>query len=90
VSTISREAIQQRCSDAGPQAGQRWRHYKGAIYTIVCRSVDEASFDRLVTYGQDGANYTRTLKNFTERVVADGVSKYRFDRVSDLGESDST
>lgn len=60
--------IAQEQSHFGPQPGQIWRHFKGGLYSIVCRSVKEDTLEPLVTYhgNAHGTNWTRTLANFTE------------------------
>ncbi len=64
----------------GPQPGERYRHYKGGEYVIVCRSVDEATLEQLVTYRSlaKGGTWTRTLRNFTEAVPLDDSLSPKF------------
>ncbi len=54
----------------GPQPEQRYRHYKGGEYEIVCRSVKEDTLEQLVTYRSllKGGTWTRTLDNFLQHV----------------------
>lgn len=61
----------------GPQAGQRWLHYKGDEYEVVCRSVDEVTLEHLVTYRSValGHVWTRTLANWYELV--NGQPRFR-------------
>jgi hypothetical protein len=67
-----------------PHAGQVWEHYKGGIYSIVCRSIKEDTLESLVTYHSNlkGTNWTRTVENFEESVeMPDGRRRPRFLRV---------
>lgn len=63
----------------GPQPGERWIHYKGGSYIILCRSISETTLEPLVTYKSEEKGYvwTRTLKNFLGMVN----DSPRFERV---------
>ena len=71
---------------SGPQPGEHYRHWKGGLYVVVARSVQEDTLEQLVTYRSlaKGGTWTRTLANFTERVpLAAGpplASAARFER----------
>ena len=54
----------------GPQPGQYYRHYKGAVYFVLCRSVKEDTLEQLVTYQSvcKGFVWTRTLDNWNALV----------------------
>jgi hypothetical protein len=64
--------LAQRQATGGPLPGEVYRHYKGGIYSIVCRSIKEDTLEPLVTYHSNakGTNWTRTVENFTEMVDA--------------------
>jgi hypothetical protein len=67
----------------GPQPGEVYRHYKGGLYVVVCRSVHESGLDLLITYRSNarGTCWTRTFENFTGTVDFNGMSVARFVRV---------
>lgn len=69
----------------GPKRGQRFRHYKGGLYRVVCRSVRESDLAQLVTYQNeaDGYVWTRTLEEFTSSVKTDSGEVPRFERVEE-------
>lgn len=55
----------------GPQPGQIYRQFQDGLYVIICRSIQEDTFEPLVTYrsNRNGLIWTRTLKSFTEMVL---------------------
>jgi hypothetical protein len=68
----------------GPQPGEVYEHYRGGIYSVVCRSIKEDTLESLVTYHSNlkGTNWTRTVENFEESVeMPDGRKRPRFLRV---------
>jgi hypothetical protein len=77
--------LAQRQAAGGPQPGEVYRHYKGGIYSIVARSIQEDTLEPLVTYHSNlkGTNWTRTLANFTETVDWGGKPGPRFMRIGD-------
>jgi hypothetical protein len=70
--------------DDAPDVGQVWEHYRGGLYSIVCRSLKEDDLTPLITYHSNlkGTNWTRTLENFTEDVEINGRRRPRFLRVA--------
>lgn len=60
----------------GPRVGEDWRHYQGKVYRVLARSVDEGTWELLVTYCsvEDGTYWTRTLDNWSEEV--NGVPRF--------------
>jgi hypothetical protein len=60
-----------------PQPGERYEHYKGGEYEVVCLSLCEATGQPLVTYRSllKGYTWTRTLANWLEEV--DGQPRFR-------------
>jgi len=69
--------LAQRQATGGPQPGEIYRHYKGGLYVVVCRSINEDDLTPLVTYRSNlkGTVWTRTVKNFTENVT-DSVPRF--------------
>jgi hypothetical protein len=59
-----------------PKAGERYRHYKGGEYEVVCSSIKEDTLEALVTYRSlaRGTVWTRTLANWSEMV--EGVPRF--------------
>jgi hypothetical protein len=52
-----------------PERGQKWRHHRGAIYTIECvankRAVNDERFPVTVVYtDNDGATWARKASDF--------------------------
>jgi len=63
---------------------QRYRHYKGGIYELVCEAVMEADHTPVMVYrGQDGAVWVRPRAAFFETVSVDGASVPRFAAMSE-------
>ena len=65
---------------AVPQVGEKWRHFKGGLYTIVGMTyycVDEPV--TCVVYEADGVTWCRPLWNFLEMT---DTGKRRFKRES--------
>lgn len=61
---------------AGPQ---RYRHYKGGVYELVCEAVLEADHTPVMVYrGADGKVWVRPRDAFFETVTVDGVVLPRF------------
>jgi hypothetical protein len=60
-----------------------YRHYKGPSYKVFALSIDEGTLEALVHYHSlaHGTTWTRTVKNFTEEVEADGKKVPRFTHV---------
>jgi hypothetical protein len=58
---------------------QRYRHYKGGVYELVCEAVLEADHTPVMVYrGLDGAVWVRPKDAFFETVIHDGVAVARF------------
>lgn len=60
-----KQASQQLLADA-PQTGERYRHYKGGEYEVVCSSIKEDTGEVLVTYRSLAFGYlwSRTLSDW--------------------------
>ena len=64
-----------------PKQGEKYRHYKGNEYTVVCLAVDEATEKRVVVYQDLHAHekiWVRSLEMFLEEVEVDGEQRPRF------------
>lgn len=50
---------------APPSEGQRYKHFKGNVYTIICVAHEaDLGIDFVVHRGPDGRIWTRSLTNF--------------------------
>jgi hypothetical protein len=66
---------------SAPVAGQRWKHYKGTVYTVVCIAQSTADLEKkLVIYRDGDKSYARPIEEFMEYVAA--IQKPRFKQVS--------
>lgn len=56
-----------------PQPFQTFRHYKGGLYVVVARAVDEATHTPLVVYqsAETGITVARPLASFVEELWLD-------------------
>ncbi len=58
---------------------QRYRHYKGGLYELVCMATLESDLSAMVVYrAADGSIWTRPQAVFFENVEVDGKSVPRF------------
>ena len=77
----SKEEALAAIDTSGVAARQRWKHWKGAEYTITATGIDEASLEPVVMYvGHDGIVWTRKLAVFLEPVAS---GEPRFTRVKE-------
>lgn len=68
----------------------RYRHYKGREYEVLGMALHSETLEPLVVYRPlysspdvpDGTWWVRPAAMFTEMVVADGISKPRFEKLS--------
>lgn len=68
---------------SGILARQQWRHWKGAVYTVVGTGIVEKTMDPVVMYaGHDGVVWVRPVHVFLEEVAP---GKPRFQRVMAQG-----
>jgi hypothetical protein len=65
-----------------PKPGQVYEHYKGGLYSIVAVAIREDTLVPVVIYQSNlyGTVMERTLENFQENVLVDGVWGKRFQR----------
>lgn len=69
--------------------GQKYRHYKGKMYEIIALGRDSDTAEEVVVYRalydslRFGPNsvWVRPLKEFTGKLVVDGVERLRFDKI---------
>jgi hypothetical protein len=67
--------LREHGDDTVPMIGERWRHYKGSIYTVVLvtnqRAVrDKDEFPVTVCYRDpDGQHWSRPLASFKDKFV---------------------
>ncbi len=49
--------------------GNKYKHYKGGYYTIICKCMLESDLTEMVVYKCDKSNniYTRPLEEFKEK-----------------------
>lgn len=65
-------------------AAQRYRHYKGGLYELVCEALNEADHTAVMVYrGGDGTVWVRPRSAFFETVTVDGVAVPRFAALPD-------
>ncbi|MDO8277388.1 MAG: DUF1653 domain-containing protein [Burkholderiaceae bacterium] len=63
-------------STASPQ---RFRHYKGGIYELVCEATQESDLSSVIVYrSHNGSIWTRPKSVFFEMVEVEGVQVPRF------------
>ena len=65
-----------------PKPGRVYEHYKGGLYSIVAVAIREDTLVPVVIYQSNfyGTVVERTLENFQENVLVDGVWGKRFQR----------
>lgn len=56
----------------------KYRHYKGPLYWVFAKSIDERTLEPLVHYESlvHGTCWTRTIKNFKEKF--EGVLRFEY------------
>lgn len=74
-------AVLQRMEDADlVQPGRRFRHFKGAVYTVVCTAQSAGDCAPVVVYRSDtGKVWTRPLLDFLATVELEGSKIPRFE-----------
>jgi len=77
-----KDDAQEKLKTCGISSG-RFQHYKGPQYEVFALTIDEATLEPLVHYKSlvHGTSWTRTVKNFTEKVEVEGRKVPRFVRV---------
>ncbi|HTD03387.1 DUF1653 domain-containing protein [Undibacterium sp.] len=70
----------------GPKSksAQRYRHYKGGIYELVCEATQESDLSPTIVYkAQNGTYWTRPKSVFFEMIEVDGQMVQRFTPMAD-------
>ncbi len=58
---------------------QRYRHYKGGLYELVCEATQESDLSPVIVYrAANGTVWTRPKAVFFEVIEVDGVKVPRF------------
>lgn len=71
-------------SKAKKSTVQRYRHYKGGIYELVCEATQESDLSPVIVYrAHNGSIWTRPRAVFFERLMVDGVEVQRFTPLDD-------
>ncbi|MFZ6645350.1 DUF1653 domain-containing protein [Undibacterium sp. TJN25] len=62
---------------------QRYRHYKGGIYELVCEATQESDLSPVIVYkALNGSVWTRPKSVFFEMLEVDGRMVQRFTPIS--------
>nr|WP_277623993.1 DUF1653 domain-containing protein [Undibacterium sp. TS12] len=71
-------------SKAKKSTVQRYRHYKGGIYELVCEATQESDLSPVIVYrAHNGSIWTRPRAVFFEILMVDGVEVQRFTPLDD-------
>lgn len=63
---------------------QKYRHYKGGVYELVCEAIQESDLSPVIVYrSHNGSIWTRPKAVFFEMVEVDGVLVPRFAAIDD-------
>lgn len=63
---------------------QKYRHYKGGVYELVCEATQESDLSPVIVYrSHNGSIWTRPKAVFFEMVEVDGVLVPRFAAIDD-------
>ena len=63
---------------------QKYRHYKGGVYELVCEAIQESDLSPVIVYrSHNGSIWTRPKDVFFEMVEVDGVRVPRFAAIDD-------
>ena len=75
-----------------PKAGDKWQHFKGHVYKIICLGCDTERMELVVVYKEvdDYTCWVRPLVMFMSEVDHDkypnATQKWRFEKVGDADE----
>lgn len=71
-----------------PRVGEKYRHFKGMIITILAIAKDSETLEELVIYEHDGENWVRPMNMFLSKVdhekYPDVTQEYRFEKVEEI------
>ena len=63
---------------------QKYRHYKGGVYELVCEAIQESDLSPVIVYrSHNGSIWTRPKDVFFEMVEVDGARVPRFAAIDD-------
>lgn len=64
----------------GPRVGERWKHFKGTVYSIVdiVLFAEGDELEQLIIYQEGHTRYARTRENFLQVVKRESYSGPRF------------
>jgi DNA polymerase-3 subunit epsilon len=80
----SAQASVKRASKGSAARLQRFRHYKGGIYELVCEATQESDLSPVIVYrAQNGTVWTRPRDVFFEVIEIDGRQVQRFTLLED-------
>jgi DNA polymerase-3 subunit epsilon len=81
ISAVSQRKNTKAKKPAGPQ---RFRHYKGGIYELVCEATQESDLSPVIVYrSHNGSIWTRSKSVFFETIEVGGVRMQRFAAIDD-------
>jgi hypothetical protein len=66
-----------------PLPGEKWRHYKGGVYTILTLANHSETREPMVVYQSDsfGSTYVRPLAMWEDDCIMEGKETKRFVRI---------
>lgn len=71
-----------------PRVGEKYRHFKGMIITILAIAKDSETLEKLVIYEHDGENWVRPMDMFLSKVdhekYPNVTQEYRFEKVEEI------
>lgn len=71
-----------------PRVGEKYRHFKGMIITILAIAKDSETLEELVIYEHDGENWVRPMDMFLSKVdhekYPNVTQEYRFEKVEEI------
>lgn len=70
-----------------PVIGEKYRHFKGMIITIIALAKDSETLEEMVVYEHDNEFWVRPLSMFLSKVdhekYPDITQEYRFEKIED-------
>ena len=71
------------------QTSQKYRHYKGGIYELVCEATQESDLTPVIVYrSHNGSVWTRPKAVFFEVIEVDGQRVQRFTPITEMASPD--
>ena len=77
----AKDEAQRELAKSGIEPRQKYRHYKGDYYRVVCTCIKEDTLEPMVVYRSiaKGTTWARTLANWSETVDVGGRQQLRFE-----------